>query len=551
MTDDVEYPTNDDTGELEPVAEPPPDGAVTTSGRGEHHMGSVAWVLTQGALAAVLLVLVILNPYGFTSIEEIAGFGLVVFGLFELLALVRAHRGVGYYVQPLASLVAGVVLIIWPAQTLAVVGYIIAGVILVRGVSDVWSSIRRWHMAGSNAWVFVRGLLEIGAGALVLLFPGQAVAFIVFFAAILAVGRAVIAVIFAFTSRDAVATFDPADTYAIVAYWLSRHEMDAAAADQVEDRVFLHRHRAKESITRFSILMALATSIATFGIATDSTAVVIGAMLVAPLMTPILGTAAGLINGKSRATTASIAIAGAGSLGSIVLAFLLATAIPDLEAVVQNAQVVSRTTPNLLDLAIALAAGAAGAYGVSRAESTDALPGVAVAIALVPPLAVVGITLRAGDIGQSTGALLLFGTNFFSILLMAGIVFVLVGYGSWSRLYERRDRIRVSFAAVALGVILISIPLALTARRIVTTANDLRVATNSVDEWLGQDTQTRISSIKVDKDQVTVELIGPDDPPSAATLSGDISEQVGRPIVAIVRWIDQHEDVGVTPESDL
>ena len=212
----------------------------------------------------------------------------------------------------------------------------------------------------------------------------------------------------------------------------------------------------------FILLTCLSTLIATLGLIQDSVAVVIGAMLVAPLMTPILGTSAGLINGKTRSTLWSATITMLGALGAIVVAWALSALIPDIEAVVQNGQVTSRTAPSLLDLAIALAAGAAGAYGVSRAESTDALPGVAVAIALVPPLAVVGLTLHAEDFGQAGGALLLFLTNLFSIVLMAGLVFVLVGYGSWSRLYNRRNRIRVSFALVTFAVILITIPLALT-----------------------------------------------------------------------------------------
>ena len=283
------------------------------------------------------------------------------------------------------------------------------------------------------------------------------------------------------------------------------------------------------------------TAIATFGIASDSTAVVIGAMLVAPLMTPILGTAAGLINGKTRATSRSAITVFLGAAGAVGLAWALSALIPDLQAVVQNGQVTSRTSPNLIDLGIALAAGAAGAYGVSRAESTDALPGVAVAIALVPPLAVVGITLHAKDFGQAGGALLLFLTNLFSILLMAGLVFVLVGYGSWSRLYHRRNRIRVSFAAVAFAVVLISIPLALTAQRILQSAADLRRSSNAVEDWLGDDSALRISEVEVAGDLVTVELVGPDAPPPSDDLAREISDSVGRDMDAVVRWILEQE----------
>jgi len=296
--------------------------------------------------------------------------------------------------------------------------------------------------------------------------------------------------------------------------------------------------------------MFLATTIATFGIATDSTAVVIGAMLVAPLMTPILGTAAGLINGKRRAAGISATVVFAGSLGAVVVAWGLATLIPALNTVVQNSQITSRTSPSLLDLAIAIAAGAAGAYGVSRAESSDALPGVAVAIALVPPLAVIGITLHAGDFQQTVGALLLFLTNLFSIVLMAGIVFIAVGYSSWGNLYHRRDRIRVSFAAVVLAMILISIPLALTAQRIIRASSDLGNVSEAVDEWLGTSTSLRINDLEVDGDTVTIQLVGTVHPPPADRLSDDISERIGRDVTAIVRWIEESEIVGRTVEGD-
>ena len=161
------------------------------------------------------------------------------------------------------------------------------------------------------------------------------------------------------------------------------------------------------------------------------------------------------------------------------------------------------------------------------------------AIALVPPLSVVGITLHAKDFGQAGGALLLFLTNLFSILLMAGAVFVLVGYGSWSRLYHRRNRIRVSFAAVALAIVLITIPLALTGQRILRSSADLRQSSAAVEEWLGADTDLRTEAIEVDGDVITVELVGPTVPPASAQLAEDVSERVGRTMAVIVRWIEE------------
>jgi uncharacterized hydrophobic protein (TIGR00271 family) len=540
----------DDTGELEPVTAH--DEGVDHSVRpvADRSRTGLAWIVVQGLLGGIVLVLIVIDPYSFTAIEEIVGFGLVAFGLLEIIHVVRRRGGLAELVQPLAALVGGLVLIVWPDQTRIVAGYFLAGVIIVRGVSDIAAALRSVHEIGANAWVFVRGLIALALGGLMALFPAQSVEVVAFGGALLLVFRAVIAVWFATTNRRAVAIVDPADTYGVITYWLSRREMGAADADDVEMRVFLTRGEAKARIWRFGILMALATAIATFGLATDSTAVVIGAMLIAPLMTPILGTAAGLINGKTRSTASSAAITILGSLGAILLALLLAGLIPDLDAVVQNAQITSRTSPSLLDLAIAVAAGAAGAYGVSRAESTDALPGVAVAIALVPPLAVIGITLRAGDTAQASGAFLLFLTNLFSIILMAGLVFVLVGYSTWSRLYHRRNRIRVAFAAVAFAVVLIAIPLALTGRDVLSAQADLRAASEATAEWLGDERAIRITSISVEDDDVTVELVGSDPPPPAVLLASRIDAAVGRPVVVTVRWIEERVDeAGVRRDS--
>ena len=537
------------TGELERIDPAGADHSINATpehpdqGLDEHLQqeprGGLTVVVAQGVLGALVLFFVAADPYAFTALEELVGFGLVAFGIFEVVSAIRRRYHLLHLIQAIAAIGAGGILVLWPDQTLTIAGYLLGAVITVRGVMDAWAGARRWFDAGANAWVFVRGVTLIAIGVLVTLFPTQSVTLVVVGGAILAIGRAVISTWFVLSNTDAASRIDAADTYGIVTYWLSRREMDAASAEQVEDRVFLQRGNARDRFWRFAVLMGLATGIATFGIATDSTAVVIGAMLVAPLMTPILGVAAGLINGRTRSTIISAATVLLGALGAIALARMLAAAIPDLQSVVLNSEVTSRTAPSILDLAIAIFAGAAGAYGVSRAESSDALPGVAVAIALVPPLSVVGITLHAKDFGQAGGALLLFLTNLFSILLMAGAVFVLVGYGSWSRLYHRRNRIRVSFAAVALAIVLITIHLALTGQRILRSSADLRQSSAAFEEWLGADTDLRTEAIEVDGDVITVELVGPTVPPASAQLAEDVSERVGRTMAVIVRWIEE------------
>jgi uncharacterized hydrophobic protein (TIGR00271 family) len=506
----------------------------------ESATGSLAKIIVYGIGGVVLIVMMASGLLSVTATEEIIGFILIAVGAFELIiALIRHHE--------LRFLAPATMAIVWPDETLRVAGLALGGLIVARGLLDVWAGMRRWHDAGTNSWVLVRGIIALVLGFVVLLLPSESVEVIVILASISAILRAVITTWFVVTHRDAAATIDPSDTSGIITYWLTLRDLSTEETDHLENTVFLFRGDRGPRLWRYAVFMSLATTIATFGIATDSTAVVIGAMLIAPLMAPILGLSAGLINGRLRSASWSGLIALGGIVGTVALAWLLSAMIPDLQTVIANGQVTSRTAPNLLDLAIAIAAGAAGAYGVSRIEVSDALPGVAVSIALVPPLAVIGITIHAADWDQAAGASLLFLTNLFSIILMAGLVFLLVGYGEWSQLYQRKDRIRTSFAVVALGAILIAIPLGLTGQSILGNAADLRNASEAVDDWLGDETPYRVNDLSVDDDVVSVQLIGPGTPPPPPSelLSTSLDEEVGRPMTTRVAWIVEHIELTV------
>lgn len=121
-------------------------------------------------------------------------------------------------------------------------------------------------------------------------------------------------------------------------------------------------------------------------------------------MTPIMATAAAVSMGASKRALNSLALVVLGVLGVIGLAIVLTALVPgQLISLTQNPQITSRVSPGLLDLGIALAAGAAGAFAIGRQEIADSLAGVAIAISLVPPLCVVGITLHHGGFGEAGG----------------------------------------------------------------------------------------------------------------------------------------------------
>lgn len=505
--------------------------------------GSLTKIILFGVAGALLFILMASGVFTLAMTEELVGFALVSFGLVELIIALARSKELKPLVTPLLAIATGVILWIWPDETLRVAGLALGFFIVARGFLDVWAGTRKWHDSGTNAWIVIRGLIGLAFGGLVLLYPHQSVEFVVIVAAFLAIVRAVLTLWFVVAHRNALATISPEDTSGIVTFWLTRHELDSREVEHLEDTVFLFRGDRRGRLWRYAVFMSLSTAIATFGIATDSTAVVIGAMLIAPLMPPILGLSASLLNGRLRSAGLSGLIVVGGVFGSVVLSWLLAGLIPNIQAVVTNAQVMSRTAPSLLDLAIAIAAGAAGAYGVARTEVSDTLPGVAVAIALVPPLSVMGITLHAGDLAQAGGAALLFLTNLFSIVLVAGLVFLVIGYGDWSRLYYRKDRIRISFALIALGGILIAIPLTITGQNIVADAADLRNASEAVSVWLGEDSFMRINEISVAGDTVHVQLIGPGRPPPSALLAGIVLDEVGRPMTTRIAWIEEHVEL--------
>lgn len=181
----------------------------------------------------------------------------------------------------------------------------------------------------------------------------------------------------------------------------------------------------------FFLLVFLSAAIATFGLITDSTAVIIGAMLVAPLMSPILGLSLASVAGKRnmferavgaliRGVLLAVALAALISWLSQLLPFDLLTTLPG--------EVLSRTRPSPIDLGIALAGGAAAAYALAQPQLSAALPGVAIATALMPPLCTVGIgiSLRSPEI--ALGAFLLFTTNLVTISFAGIVVFAALGF---------------------------------------------------------------------------------------------------------------------------
>ena len=194
--------------------------------------------------------------------------------------------------------------------------------------------------------------------------------------------------------------------------------------ERIREAVFFDEPEAGRKMSRFWALLILASIIAAAGVVGDSTATVIGAMIVAPLMTPILGTMLGVVLGDRSNLVRSILFVLGGAAAAIAIGYLLGMFVTDPVTAATNAQVAARVNPKLIDLVAALATGVVGSVALVRRDISDTLPGVAIAISLVPPLSVVGLTLESGA-SEAAGALFLFATNVASILATGIIVMAL------------------------------------------------------------------------------------------------------------------------------
>jgi uncharacterized hydrophobic protein (TIGR00271 family) len=184
---------------------------------------------------------------------------------------------------------------------------------------------------------------------------------------------------------------------------------------------------------RFWVLLVLSTVIAAFGLLTNSAAVIIGAMIIAPLMGPIVASALAIDAGDVRLLAKALSAEILGVAVAIGLGLLIGLLPFNLGV---TTEMMSRTTPTLFDLFIAAASGLAGAYAMVDNKVSNALAGVAISVALVPPLATCGLLLALGVYGGAWGAFLLFLANFLAIQIAAGVVFFAFGIADMHDLGE-------------------------------------------------------------------------------------------------------------------
>ncbi len=286
---------------------------------------------------------------------------------------------------------------------------------------------------------------------------------------------------------------------------MSARVMAADDVERIQRTLFFEPPEMRMRLTRFVMLIVFASIIATGGLLSDSVASVIGAMIVAPLMTPIMGMVVAIVIGSASRLGRSAVIVLAGIALAIAVGWLMATLMPYGWDPTSSSQVMARTSPRLLDLVVAMASGGAGAYALSRVDIADALPGVAIAISLVPPLNTVGILLAAGEGELATNALVLFLTNMGAILLAGTVTFLVTGL---ARAVGRRPaQVRNALLAIVAFVALIAIPLRANSNLLWEDATRESDVLAIVQDWL-EPTGWEVYESRVDGDEVVLLLGG-------------------------------------------
>jgi uncharacterized hydrophobic protein (TIGR00271 family) len=459
---------------------------------------------------------------------------------FTLAAVLMVSGGIAYWgrlwhrtgdmsmARAVLSMAAGVGLLVAPISTIRAVELVLAAYLAAQAALAVIQLAAHRQKGKDSSVQLVRSLFLFVLAALLLLLPKEAVGLVVVALALAAVFVGLIMVAWALrhgSQKPDIAS--RAQAIEVLWHWLSDRDVGRDRRIAIADTLYFEPPHRRAKLVSYVTMLLLSTALASLAILQDSTAVVIGAMLVAPLMTPIMGCAVALVAGWRRHVLRSLGIVAASAAACIGLAWILASWIPALVPLEANSQVLSRGSPTLLDMAVALAAGAAGAYATLDDRVSSSLTGVAIAVALVPPLGVVGICLQAGLWSDAGGAFLLFATNLVSIIVSSSLVFILFGFAP----VRTREQMQLTntdvIASVAIVALLIMVPLGLTGQNVLKSINHAHVAQARVADWLGEDSGLRLLRVKVKGHVVDVQVSGSGDVPDISSLERVLSKRLG------------------------
>lgn len=503
-------------------------------------------VTVKGAVALLAGATVMILPgVSITLIGSALGATLILLGVYDI-GYAFARRGKTHsesrlvtFFRGLAGILVGLFVLLAEQDAMTILIAIFGVYLLIRGVISLVAGLfgRERERRGVRLTI---GFGATAAGVLAIVVPASLVDGLI---ATVAVGSIIGGgILLAYGLRIGIGAqsdldITQASIFEILWDWVRTADVGYERRESLADTLYFDEPNRAAKLVAWWVMLLLSVAIATFAVLQDSTAVVIGAMLVAPLMTPILGLAGAIVNGWQRRAAQSSALVALGVVAAIVLSSLIARWVPELVSFEANSQITSRVNPTFVDMLIALAAGAAGAFATVNVRVASSIAGVAIAVALVPPLSVVGVALESGRLEDASGAFLLFLTNFVSIVLAAVGVFVLSGFAEAGRLKRERQKLLSTLAPFVALALVILVPLVFTANGILATATAQNAAQSTVDEWVGDRTRLHVEQVSVDGRQVNVSLTGSEAIPDPRQLQSDLSEAIGVPVSLTIELI--------------
>lgn len=269
----------------------------------------------------------------------------------------------------------------------------------------------------------------------------------------------------------------------------------------------------------FLVMMILSTLIATFGLYGDSSPVIIGAMILAPIIAPIVSFSMGMVRYDVNMLKTGIITILAGTAVSLMVSAGVSLLIP---LRILTSEIDARLSPTLLDMGIAVASGVAAAYAHAEEGIAKSLAGVAIAVALVPPLSVAGIGIGWWNWEVFSGAILLYFTNLAGIIMFAGITFLLLGFAPFKRA-------RMGLIYTFLIIIVVMVPLSLSFERIMQEAKITKeLEGTSLHEMVLRDVKVRFGEPMT----VSLKIVAPHsiEAGEMQNIKREIEERLGRKI---------------------